>query len=634
MSEQIAFAPKKSMTALDLACWLRENKSFLEGSIVKNVHRVKGMEALIFRLHRAKGDLVVEPSARIHWARLAYPRERTLDQFVQGLRKRVRGARLVGAEQLGFDRILALRLSSGSTLVLELLPRGVVAVLDEAGRILHASEYAKMRDRAIERGAEYKPPPGARRAPPTIEECRAAALAEGPARLSRALSLPGELVEEAMFRGGERGICEALRSLFEEAEEGRGYLAASPGGSLVYFAPFRPRRLESAGLEVRVLDSFSEAVEEYFSSLDRARLVELSSREAEREAARLRAALERETESMRRYEREAEEAKSEAELILAAREELERALECVRRTRESSGWSEVVESCLGVKRAEPSRGLVWVDVGGKVLELAVHRSLREQIEERFERYKKLKRKAESAREKLAELERKIREVVERGEVERVEARAAARVRRWYERFNWSFTRRGLLVIAGRNAQQNEAIVRRHLSERDVFLHADVHGAAATVLKLGASEEPSDEDLLDAARIAACYSKAWSAGYAAVDVFWVRGEQVSKSPPSGEYLPRGSFMVYGQRNYVRGVPLELAVGVEELEDWGARYIVGSPDSVAARGRLVALLVPGESPPIDVAEKIAETLRSRGIAHPPPEELALLIPGRSRIKRLLI
>ena len=56
-------------------------------------------------------------------------------------------------------------------------------------------------------------------------------------------------------------------------------------------------------------------------------------------------------------------------------------------------------------------------------------------------------------------------------------------------------------------------------------------------------------------MAVCYSSAWAA-HLAVESWWVHSNQVSKTAPSGEYLPTGSFMVRGRKNYLAPLPLVL------------------------------------------------------------------------------
>ncbi|MCC6024982.1 MAG: NFACT RNA binding domain-containing protein, partial [Desulfurococcaceae archaeon] len=166
---------------------------------------------------------------------------------------------------------------------------------------------------------------------------------------------------------------------------------------------------------------------------------------------------------------------------------------------------------------------------------------------------------------------------------------------WFEKFRWTITRNGFLVIAGKDASQNEVVVRRYLEDRDIFLHADVHGAPATVLLVRGDRSPALEDILDAAVIAACYSKAWKTGFSYIDVYWVYGSQVSKTPPSGEYLTKGAFMVYGERRYLR-VPLVLGVGLrlfcDEVYGDYVKVFAGSPEVVKESSISYALVVPGD------------------------------------------
>ena len=41
---------------------------------------------------------------------------------------------------------------------------------------------------------------------------------------------------------------------------------------------------------------------------------------------------------------------------------------------------------------------------------------------------------------------------------------------WFEKFNWFITSENFLVIGGKDAQQNELIVKKYMDKGDVFLH--------------------------------------------------------------------------------------------------------------------------------------------------------------------
>ena len=98
-----------------------------------------------------------------------------------------------------------------------------------------------------------------------------------------------------------------------------------------------------------------------------------------------------------------------------------------------------------------------------------------------------------------------------------------------------------MIIAGRDAQQNELLVKRHLNKGDLYVHADLHGASSVIVKnpnAGSPVPPST--LAQAACMSICQSRAWDAKIV-TSAYWVYHDQVSKSAPTGEYLPTGSFM---------------------------------------------------------------------------------------------
>jgi len=45
------------------------------------------------------------------------------------------------------------------------------------------------------------------------------------------------------------------------------------------------------------------------------------------------------------------------------------------------------------------------------------------------------------------------------------------------------------VVSGRDAQQNELLVKRYLRAHDLYVHADLHGAATTIVRNGDPSRP-------------------------------------------------------------------------------------------------------------------------------------------------
>lgn len=89
---------------------------------------------------------------------------------------------------------------------------------------------------------------------------------------------------------------------------------------------------------------------------------------------------------------------------------------------------------------------------------------------------------------------------------------------------------------------------RYMKNQDVYVHADVHGASSVVIKNPTGQSIPPKTLNEAGTMAICYSVAWEAKVI-TNAYWVYGEQVSKTAPTGEYLTTGSFMVRGKKNFL-------------------------------------------------------------------------------------
>jgi predicted ribosome quality control (RQC) complex YloA/Tae2 family protein len=160
----------------------------------------------------------------------------------------------------------------------------------------------------------------------------------------------------------------------------------------------------------------------------------------------------------------------------------------------------------------------------------------------------------------------------------------ARKQAWYERFHWFITSEGLIVVAGKNAQDNELLWKRYLRPQDAYVHADIHGAATCILR-NHSNNPADVNLLpqlsleQAGAFCVALSSAWTSKLS-TGSWWVSASQVSKTAPSGEYLTTGAFMIRGKKRLLPPSKLELGIGllwrVDEScasQHVGDRYIRG-------------------------------------------------------------
>lgn len=120
---------------------------------------------------------------------------------------------------------------------------------------------------------------------------------------------------------------------------------------------------------------------------------------------------------------------------------------------------------------------------------------------------------------------------------------------WFEKFIWFITSENYLVIGGRNAQQNEALVKRYMDKTDLFMHSELHGAAVCIVKNPTGQPVPILSLNEAATFEMCHSPCWENKVTA-QVYWVEANQVSKTPPTGMFISTGSFIIRGKRNFLQ------------------------------------------------------------------------------------
>ena len=175
-----------------------------------------------------------------------------------------------------------------------------------------------------------------------------------------------------------------------------------------------------------------------------------------------------------------------------------------------------------------------------------------------------------------------------------------RKKNWYERYRWFYTSDGILAIGGRDSSSNTAIIRKHIEKNDKIFHADVHGSPFYILK-GSKEEIRPTSLNEVAHATVCFSRAWRETMYGLNAYWVEPNQVKKAAPSGQFLPKGAFVIDGQRNFVNISTLRLAVGLIK-QDLDYLITCGPPIPIKKNSVCYVIIEPSGSEMVDVAKKI--------------------------------
>ena len=133
---------------------------------------------------------------------------------------------------------------------------------------------------------------------------------------------------------------------------------------------------------------------------------------------------------------------------------------------------------------------------------------------------------------------------------------------WFEQFNWFFTSDNLLFVSGKTADQNEQIVKRYMEDSDIYIHSETFGSGSGIIKNPLKLDipnTSPKSLIECGCFLIAHTKAWESGVGN-SAYWVHPSQVSKTPESGEYITKGSFIIRGQKNFICVDKMELGFGI--------------------------------------------------------------------------
>ncbi len=445
--------------------------------------------------------------------------------------------------QLGTDRILLLE--GSKTLVIELMGGGNLFILKD-GVIEFAMKPGKRSGKVLSVGEEYEPPKYIDLRSRDFDWETAVRTSSGdPIRtlaVRLGLSKYAEEIDCALghvFSDNSTvlenmgKIREKVSDIYRGAEEGKIYLYKDD--FFVWRSFCRPEEPDVLGVKEGLLEVY---------------------RRGEFETGSKAEAIRRNVEKMNA---EMEKFRKTGEYIKGHLPEIEEIL---------SNWKDLDQK---VYEVDFEREKVSFVKEGMNIELDVNKTSGQNANDYFEMSKRIK-------ERLAKVKLEPEEQKKQVELKKV--------KRVFSNYRWFINSDGNLVIAGKDAETNDSVVKKYLGEKDLYFHADIHGAPSVVMKV--VNQVSEKGIEEAAKFAWCMSKAWNAKFGNGSVYYVTRSQVSKTPESGEFLARGAWIIRGKKNYVTHLELELAVGFQKYEN--RDYVVAAPPSSMSGRRVI--IVPGE------------------------------------------
>jgi len=135
---------------------------------------------------------------------------------------------------------------------------------------------------------------------------------------------------------------------------------------------------------------------------------------------------------------------------------------------------------------------------------------------------------------------------------------------------------------------------------DLVFHTDITGSPFVLIKNPDKKEIPNQTVKEAAEFCGSYSKAWKIGISVVDVYYIKPDQVKKEGG----LPTGSFMIYGKREWVRRIPVKVAIGIKDDE-----IFYGPEDVVKKKTSNYVIITPGDTSAHEIGKKIREKFKTK-------------------------
>ncbi len=651
----------KTMSNVDINAICYELNEILEGARVdKSFQPTK--DTVIMRFHvRGTGrvDVVFQAGVRIHTTRYPLDNPKIPPSFPMVLRKHLKGANIISIKQHNFDRVVEIKIKKEKTytLVIELFSKGNIILLDEEGNIIIPLKRKQWSDRDISSKKEYKYPPKRGINPLELQKEELIQLFnDSDTDLIRTLArsgLGGIYSEEIVLRSGIDK--KTISSNLGDEEINKIYETI-----LDIFNPLKNHKInpnivirndnisdsskdlnkinkpkedvlplnlqlyeDNNEYKREYFDTFNEAADEFFSKRIKDEIKGVQEGIWDKKVGKYEKRLKIQNETLNGFKNTIKVSKQKGDLLYANYSQIENLLNVIQNARSKEyPWKQIAKTLKDAKKSGMDEaqivdsmdklGNLVLDIDGEKISIDSKIPIPENAEMYYEKAKKAKRKIEGALIAIENTEKQLKKMEDKRDIAMdnimVPQKRVKKELTWYEKLRWFVTSDNFLVIGGRDANTNEAVVKKYLDNNDIYLHSDIHGASSVVIKTEGNKV-NDNTLKESAIFAASFSSAWSKNYGTQDVYWVNPDQVSKTPESGEFVAKGSFIIRGNRNHIRGLNLKIAVGIVDYE--GKRIMAGPVDAVSSHTDNYAIIKPGYTKKEAIAKKILHKINEDNI-----------------------
>ena len=599
-----------TLAGIELAYLIKEIGEKTQGCYVSNIYGINRNSLLFKMRHPDKPDTMLMISSIGLWTTSKKIDPIEPNKLLRRLRSDLLRSKIEKIEQVGTERIAYLTFSNFDNrfvLIIEFFGEGNILLCNYNKKILALMHSIDVRHRQLRVGLEYKPPPqdGIDIIDLEKKEFKEALLTSTSIGkiIGRSLGLPKKYVEE-IIRLASIDRAKPSNEISEEEFEALFDVIKTTISSVINGthdptiitdgeeSDVFPIRFSDDNIKAREVSSFNEGLDIIFTEQILQKGKSLYSKEAEKRISELQNRLEEQKNAIRIVQEKSKNIADVANLLFSL---------------QSEGKSKLSDpKVIEVMKNQDAelikeKGISMVKINDAKVRIEPDAPLPSIASVLFDESKKQKGAINSIEKLIKKTEDQLEKTIAKGEI----AKGAVgfsdiRKKSWYERYRWFFTSDGMLAVGGRDGSSNSALVRKHMENDDKIFHAEINGSPFFILK-DRSETLMPLSLEETAQATVCFSRAWQVSGHGLSSFWVKPDQIKKAAPTGQSMGKGSFMIYGTRNFIKVASLKLAVGILK-EDENFLLVSGPVEPIKKNCLCYVIIEPGGSPISDVAKKI--------------------------------
>ena len=599
-----------TVAGIELAYLIKEIGHEIEGCYVSNIYGINRNSLLFKMRHPDKPDIMLMLSTMGMWTTSKKIDPIEPNKLLRRLRSDLLRSKIEKVEQIGTERIAYLTFSNFDNrfvLIVEFFGEGNMLLCNYSKKILALMHSIDVRHRQLRIGLEYKPPPEdgidiIDLKKEEFKEILSTSTSIGKI-IGRGLGLPKKYVEEIIrlssidrTKPSDEISEDEFESLFDVIRITISNVINGVHDPTIITdaekSDIFPIRFSDDNTGAREVPSFNEGLDIIFTERILEKGKSLYGEEAQKRISELQNRLEEQKNAIEIVQKKSKNIADVANLLFSM---------------QSEGKSKISEpevvKALKNQNAElvKEKGVPILKIDDAKVKIELDAPLPSLASILFDESKKQKGAITSIEKLIEKTEDQLEKTIEKGEIAKGSVGFSdIRKKNWYERYRWFFTSDGLLAVGGRDSSSNSALVRKHMESNDKIFHAEINGSPFFILK-DTNEDLMPLSLEETAYATVCFSRAWQASAHGLNSFWVKPDQIKKAAPTGQSMGKGSFMIYGTRNFIKVASLKLAVGIMK-EDENFLLISGPVEPIKKNCLCYVIIEPGGSLISDVAKKI--------------------------------